>query len=340
MSRNTMLFTLIYDLRNPPQWRLPSDEFYGRFLDQVAWADAHGFDSVGLSEHHFEDDGYLPSPLVLGAAIAARTKKIRIAPMVTLLSLRHPVQFAEEAALVDIISGGRLDLTVGAGHHDAEFEGYGISKRERAGRMDEALQIVRMCWEEEEFSFEGRYWQLRNVRMTPKPVQRPRPRIVLGGNSEGAARRAARHADGFAPSGQQWMESYYDELALLGKKPGLPPPSVPRLPFFLHVARDPDAAWRRAAPHALYEWNEYSRHRVNDPNSFFKLTDDADWLRSNGIYVVLTPKEAVALGEERKRVNGESAVLGFRPISGGLPFDLALESLELIAGEVMPRLRD
>ncbi len=335
-----MLFTLTYDLRNPPQWRLLFDEFYGRFLDQVAWVDAHGFDSVGLSEHHFEDDGYLPSPLVLGAAIAARTTKIRIAPMVTLLSLRHPVQFAEEAALVDIISAGRLDLTVGAGHHDAEFEGYGISKRERAGRMDEALQIVKMCWEEEEFSFEGRYWQLRNVRMTPKPVQRPRPRIVLGGNSEGAARRAARHADGFAPSGQQWMEPYYDELVRLGKKPGSPPPSVPRLPFFLHVARDPDAAWRRIAPHALYEWNEYSRHRVNDPNSFFKLTDDADWLRSNGIYVVLTPEEAVALGEERRSANGAKAVLGFRPISGGLPFDLAQESLELIAGEVMPRLRD
>jgi alkanesulfonate monooxygenase SsuD/methylene tetrahydromethanopterin reductase-like flavin-dependent oxidoreductase (luciferase family) len=331
-----ILFSLIYDLRNPPQWRLPFDEFYRKFLDQVAWADAHGFDSVLLSEHHFEDDGFLPSPLVLGAAIAARTTKIRIAPMVTLLSLRHPVQFAEEAALVDIISGGRLDLTVGAGHHDAEFEGYGIPKRERAGRMEEALQIVKMCWEKEEFDFEGRYWQLRNVRMTPKPVQRPRPRIVLGGNSEGAAHRAARHADGFAPSGAQWLEPYHDELDRLGKQPGSPFPRATQ-PFFLHVARDPDAAWRRIAPHALYEWNEYSRYRVNNPNTSFKLIEDADWLRSNGIYTVLTPEETVALGIERQKTDGTNAVLGFRPLSGGLPFDLAQESLDLVISDVMPQ---
>jgi alkanesulfonate monooxygenase SsuD/methylene tetrahydromethanopterin reductase-like flavin-dependent oxidoreductase (luciferase family) len=202
--------------------------------------------------------------------------------------------------------------------------------------MEEALQIVKMCWEKEEFDFEGRYWQLRNVRMTPKPVQRPRPRIVLGGNSEGAAHRAARHADGFAPSGAQWLEPYHDELDRLGKQPGSPFPRATQ-PFFLHVARDPDTAWRRIAPHALYEWNEYSRYRVNNPNTSFKLIEDADWLRSNGIYTVLTPEATVALGIERQKTDGTNAVLGFRPLSGGLPFDLAQESLDLVISDVMPQ---
>ncbi|MBI2867676.1 MAG: LLM class flavin-dependent oxidoreductase, partial [Chloroflexi bacterium] len=121
-----MHFRARFDLRNPPQWRQPFDRFYAQFLDQVAWLDAHGFDRVSLSEHHFVEDGYLPSPFTMAAAIAARTKRIRIHLSIVVLPLKHPVQVAEDAAVVDILSGGRLDLAVAGGYRNDEFEGYGI----------------------------------------------------------------------------------------------------------------------------------------------------------------------------------------------------------------------
>src|SRR4051812_19233236 len=109
-----MKFGLGYDLRNPAISGRSFQALYAEFLDQVEGADSHGFDFVELPEHHFVDDGYLPSPFVVAAAIAARTKRMRIGLHLVLLPLRHPVQVAEDAAIVDILSGGRLDMTVGA----------------------------------------------------------------------------------------------------------------------------------------------------------------------------------------------------------------------------------
>src|SRR5215467_8784359 len=108
-------FGLWYDFRNPPQWQQPSDRLYAEILDQIAWAENHGFDDVWLSEHHFIDDGYLPSLLPMAAAIAARTSKIRIGLSVMLMPFQNPARLAEDIAVVDIISGGRLDLGFGVG---------------------------------------------------------------------------------------------------------------------------------------------------------------------------------------------------------------------------------
>src|SRR5216683_313529 len=118
MSQNSrkVRFGLWYDFRNPPQWRQPSDRLYGEILDQIAWGENNGFDDVWLSEHHFIDDGYLPSPLPVAAAIAARTKKIRIALGVLLMPFHNPVRLAEDIAVVDVISGGRFEFGAGGGY--------------------------------------------------------------------------------------------------------------------------------------------------------------------------------------------------------------------------------
>lgn len=337
-----MQFNLRYDLRNPPQWRRPFDQYYAQFLDQVAWADQHGFTRLTLSEHHFVEDGYVPSLFVVASAIAARTKRMRIMLNLVLLPLKHPVQVAEDAALVDIISGGRLDLVLGAGYRRSEFEGYGIPRSERPSRMEEGIEIIRRCWEEEVFSFEGRHWRLRNVRMTPKPVQKPRPKIIMGGNSAAAARRAARIADAFFPVHPRWMKDYRDERVRLGKDPGPEPPplaaDVPRAPLFLHVSRDPEAAWPRIAPHALYEMNEYGRYAVaDDPGIPYRPVADADTLRANGTYQVLTPEQTVALGKRVEQAMGPATGLTFHPLMGGMPYELGQECLDLVVREVMPR---
>ncbi|MCH7553573.1 MAG: LLM class flavin-dependent oxidoreductase [Chloroflexi bacterium] len=336
-----MQFHLRYDLRNPPQWRVPFERFYATFLEQAEWADAHGFASLGLSEHHFVDDGYLPSPFAVGGAVAARTKRLRIGFNVVLLPLKHPVQVAEDAAIVDIISAGRIDVGFGAGYRQTEFEAYGVPISDRAGLMDEGVEIIRRCWEEEEFSFDGKHWKLRNVRATPKPVQKPRPRIMMGGSSEAAARRAARLADSFVPTHPSFMAAYRDELRRLGKDPGPEPPAdAPRTPMFLHVAHDTDAAWARIAPHALYETNEYARFLASDPSAPYQTATDAEQLRASGAYVVLTPEETVALGKRLEAALGPAAGLSFHPLMGGMPHELGQKSLELVAREVMPHFQD
>src|SRR6201984_1758834 len=134
---------LWYDFRNPPEWRQASDRLYSEILDQIAWGESHGFYDVWLSEHHFIEDGYLPSILPVAAAIATRTKRIRIASGVLLLPFHNPVRLAEDIAVVDVISGGRFEFGVGVGFKREEFAGFGVPFKERGTRTNEALAIIR-----------------------------------------------------------------------------------------------------------------------------------------------------------------------------------------------------
>jgi hypothetical protein len=135
-------FGLWYDFRNPPKWRQASDRLYSEILNQIAWGESHGFDDVWLSEHHFIEDGYLPSILPVAAAIAARTKRIRIASGVLLMPFHNPVRLAEDIAVVDVISGGRFELGVGVGFKLEEFDSFGVSFSERGSRTNQSLDII------------------------------------------------------------------------------------------------------------------------------------------------------------------------------------------------------
>ena len=339
-----MRFGLQYDLRNPAISGRPFEQLYAEFLDQVEWADEHGFDSVSLPEHHFVDDGYLPSPFVAAAAIAARTKRMRIVLNVALLPMRHPVQVAEDAALVDIISGGRLDLAFGSGYREAEYEGMGISMRQRGGRMEEGVEIIKRCWTEEEFDFEGKYWSLKNVRVMPKPVQKPRPKITLGGASPASARRAARIADWYNPINPKFMAIYAGELERLGKEVtfALPNPAdpAPRPPAnLLHVSEDPDAAWKVIGPHALHVVNSYAEFAGTQRHSPYQRSESPDELLGKGTHAVLTPDETIELGKKLEAHDPANAALRFSPLVGGLPAALGQECLELVVNKVMPAFR-
>src|SRR6478752_6498184 len=136
------------DLRNPPAWRRPWARHYGRWLEIVEEADRLGTDSVWLSEHHFFEDGYLPQPLTFAAAVAARTTRARIGTAVLLPALRNAVQLAEEAAIVDLLSDGRLDLGVGAGYRVPEFDAFGAAASRRYRLVEERVNEVRALWAE------------------------------------------------------------------------------------------------------------------------------------------------------------------------------------------------
>ncbi|MBI3801929.1 MAG: LLM class flavin-dependent oxidoreductase, partial [Deltaproteobacteria bacterium] len=115
-SNPKLSFGLWYAFRNPPQWRRSYQDIYAEIIDQIVWAEGIGYDDIWLTEHHFADDGHAPSPLPQAAAIAVKTKKIRIGTGVLLLPLYHPVRVAEDGATIDILSGGRFELGVGVGY--------------------------------------------------------------------------------------------------------------------------------------------------------------------------------------------------------------------------------
>jgi alkanesulfonate monooxygenase SsuD/methylene tetrahydromethanopterin reductase-like flavin-dependent oxidoreductase (luciferase family) len=166
---------------------------YHEYIDYVLEAEQLGYDGVYLVEHHFTGRGQLSASLGLLTYLAARTSRIRLGTAVVVMPWHHPVLLAEQAATLDVLSGGRLDLGVGKGYRFEEFHGFGIPMEEAEARFDEAMQVLRTAWTTEgRFSHHGRYWQLEDVIVEPRPVQTPHPPLWLGAGSTASIQRAAR----------------------------------------------------------------------------------------------------------------------------------------------------
>jgi probable F420-dependent oxidoreductase len=163
-------------------------------IQECEHAEAAGFDSVFLGEHHNNPVLY-PTPLVGLAAIASRTRRIRLGTGVLLLPLYHPVAVAEEGAMLDMISGGRLILGLGAGYAPEEFAAFGLSVKTRGSRLDEAAELLNRLWTEEHVTHSGKHFQVTDVTIGPRPVQQPRPPMWFAGWVEAAIRRAAKLGD-------------------------------------------------------------------------------------------------------------------------------------------------
>jgi alkanesulfonate monooxygenase SsuD/methylene tetrahydromethanopterin reductase-like flavin-dependent oxidoreductase (luciferase family) len=281
---------------------------------------------VALSEHHGSDDGYCPAPLVLAAAIAGRTRSLRVLVAALVLPLYDPIRLAEDLAVLDLASGGRVDLVVGAGYRPEELAMFDRQMDERVALVEEGVAALRSAWSGEEFDYRG-----RQVRVTPRPLRPRGPMLLMGGATKAAARRAARLGDGFVPVDPSLWPVYEAACRELDRDPG--PPISMSGPLFVHVADDPDQAWSRIAPHALHEMNSYGAWLTSAEGiARYTPTEDAESLRAGGMYAVLTPDECVAMA----RTNG---ALRLHPLMGGLPPELAWESLELTASKVLPRLR-
>ena len=185
--------SLRYDLR-APAFGAPPEALYRAALEQCAWAEDNGFLMATLSEHHGSEDGYCPSPLVMAAAIAGRTRNLRIMIAALVLPLYDPIRAAEDLAVLDLASGGRIDVILGAGYRREELEMFGRTLDERIPLLEEGIEVLRKAWTGEEFEYRG-----RRVRVTPRPARPEGPGLLLGGASPAAARRAARLGLGFLP---------------------------------------------------------------------------------------------------------------------------------------------
>jgi len=175
-----------------PERRVALETVYARALERIAIMDQSGYDAVWLAEHHFSGFSVCPSVHVMGATVAARTRHLRIGTAVSLAALYHPLRLAEEVALLDVLSGGRVNWGAGRGFDRAEFENFGVAMADSAERFREAVEIVLAAWRDERLHYTGKHFQFAGVEVLPKPLQRPHPPVWVAASSESAIEWAAR----------------------------------------------------------------------------------------------------------------------------------------------------
>jgi alkanesulfonate monooxygenase SsuD/methylene tetrahydromethanopterin reductase-like flavin-dependent oxidoreductase (luciferase family) len=319
-----------FDLRVPGLEPAEVSRRYQAALDMAAFADEVGMDMVVLSEHHGTDDGYLPSPLIMAGAVAARTTRIGINISALLVPLHDPLRLAEDLSVLDHISGGRLSTVVGLGYRPAEYVMFEQEWRRRGRRMDESLDLMLAAWRGEPIERGG-----ESVVVTPAPLSRPHPMVMVGGSGEAAVKRAARLGLGvFLPvNDQSLVDLYHAECERLGGPAGLA--LMPSGPGTLVVADDPDEAWAELGPYLLHDAVTYNSWQSPDIRSHVKAeATTVEGLRAEGVYQILTPDEAVALATEL----GPLGPLTLHPMCGGTPPELAWKYLRHFADAVLPRL--
>ncbi|MEZ5599306.1 MAG: LLM class flavin-dependent oxidoreductase, partial [Pseudomonadales bacterium] len=218
---HSLRFGLCYDFRNPPDAGIPHPVLYQQALEQIVWADRAGFDQIWFTEHHFVADGYLPSWIPVAAAAAARTSRVRFSTDICLLPFNHPVRLAEDLAVLDNLSGGRVEVGVGMGYAPHEFAGFGIPVPRRVSLMEEGIEVLQRCFAGETFSYHGKRYQLENVRITPGYVQAGGPPLWVAAMSAAGARRAAKYGTHFLPQGRKSasFDTWVAAVEAAGRRP-------------------------------------------------------------------------------------------------------------------------
>jgi alkanesulfonate monooxygenase SsuD/methylene tetrahydromethanopterin reductase-like flavin-dependent oxidoreductase (luciferase family) len=320
------MFTMRFDMR-APEGGAPIGELYAASLEMAEWGESRGCVAVQVSEHHASPDGYLPAPFVLASGIAGRTRSLPIQVAALLLPLHDPIELAEQMAVLDVMSGGRVSYVCALGYRVEEYAMFGRDMKGRGRRMEDCLGALKRAFTGEAFDYEG-----RRVRVTPKPSTPGGPMLLLGGNSPAAVRRAARLGMGMVTQGgDPTLEAIYREACReAGREPSLfvNPPSGSVASAF--VARDPDRAWALMGPHLLHDARTYAAWMGGAGSISKSVAASVEELRAeNGSYRIFTPEEAVA----HLRTTG---IFLTQPLCGGLPPAFAWESLELLVGEVLP----
>jgi alkanesulfonate monooxygenase SsuD/methylene tetrahydromethanopterin reductase-like flavin-dependent oxidoreductase (luciferase family) len=347
-----MQFGLFFLMQRDPAWSEAA--VYEAEVAQMLAAEAHGFDSVWIAEHHFSNYGVCPAPPVLAAHVAARTERLRVGMGVTLLPLHDPVLIAEQLAVLDLISGGRLDVGIGRGGTEREYHAFGAAESESRARVEEGIDLIRRCWTGEPVSFNGRFRTLENIRVGPLPAQRPHPPLYIAANSPNSNEFAARQglptlSSFFVPAAelQRRHAAYRDTALAAGQSTETVEDLMSRAwgMRVVHVAADHATAVRTVeAPFMSYQRQLAMRRNegvgARLPNSFdgslLRLRPFSDYL-DEGLAAIGGPDEVVDSLGRYIEATGYRRILLLMALPG-LPAADALRSMELFATRVMPQL--
>jgi alkanesulfonate monooxygenase SsuD/methylene tetrahydromethanopterin reductase-like flavin-dependent oxidoreductase (luciferase family) len=312
------------DMRNPPAWQRPWNTHYGRWLEWIEEGERRGADSVWLTEHHFFDDGYLPQCWTFAAAIAARTKKVRIGSAVALLPLHTGIETAEQLAICDLISEGRMEPGFGIGYRQPEYAAFGGDFKHRYKVFAERIHEMRQLWGEEDGA---------QRLVTPGPVQRPVP-LWAGFNGPIGARTAGRLGVGLLSLRRELLEPY-----LIGLEQGGHDPSTARMAGMIEcfVTDDPEKAQAEIGEHAMYRWDSYNRY-------MYEGTKRENSPPVPGIDAMESRMQIGTVDQLTKQI--KESIEGL-PVTDlfvftdypGMPDELVARHLELTFDQLAPRLR-
>jgi alkanesulfonate monooxygenase SsuD/methylene tetrahydromethanopterin reductase-like flavin-dependent oxidoreductase (luciferase family) len=328
-------FGYLYDFRNPEQWRRPWNDVYDETLDLVAWSETVGFGGAWVPEHHGAEDGYIPAPNLALAAMATRTSTIRIGAAVAIAPLYHPVRFAEECAVLDILSDGRLETALAIGYRRREYDMHGERFDRRGSRFDEFLHIVRALWAGETVTFAGRHYTVNEARIVPTP---PRGRIPLyiGGFTHRALDRVAAYADGYLGN-EEVCDLYLEKLRGHGRDLADARIRIPGL--FVTVAEDPEHAMEELAPYYHHVFSTYGAWMNEDnaigmDNPAMHQSMEVDDFKRSGILQIMTPEQAVDhFRAMQERIPLEHFMMMRPP---GLPAERFVDYAQVFADKVLP----
>ena len=319
----------------PDDHRAWSD-VYRETLAVAEHAEAKGYDSVWTTEHHFVDDGYMPSLLVTSAAIAARTTTIEIGTGVLLAPLHHPLRVAEDAATVQLLSSGRLVLGLGLGWSEVEFAAFGTKRSQRGKAMDEILEILPLAWRGEPFQWQGSVYRLPEIAVRPTP-ESPIP-IIIGGTVDAAVQRAARGADGFFSNASPDRFVHQVQVGTEAMvRAGRDPASFTWIYYAVTFPTDDPA---EALPHAWHQMWKYSDMEASAVRAIQvpaapPLTQEQEARLRRRTLIGTTEHIAAALNAVRDRVDVPVRFVA-RAHFATLPFRRQIEVLDQLAEEVAP----
>lgn len=328
-----LTFGYIYDFRNPTQWAEPASVRYGKILDVISWSEQVGFGGAWVPEHHLASDGYMPSPLVALAAIAARTKSITIGSGIALAPLYNPVRFATDCSVLDILANGRIEMGLAIGYRRRETAAFGIDFSKRGRMFDEWLDIVTRLWMGETVSHDSSFYRFDRAQIMPPP---PRGRIplFLGGFADKTVDRIVKFGDGYLGT-EEVCIAYVNKLRELGRDTSQAKVRITGVNTV--VADDPEAAMAELAPYFLHVNNSYGEWFLED-----KVHDDGhamqpmdlETYKKSGALQILTPEAAISMFRQLQAKIPMDHYMMSMPV--GLPADRFVHYAETFANKVIP----
>ncbi len=348
-----MRFGLISICDNDPA-RRPNEQYYREILDQIVLAEELGFDDFWIAEHHYSDYGVVPSPAMLLAAAATRTHRIGLGSGVSILPFHQPMRIAEDYAMVDLLSNGRLVFGVGRGFLIHEFDGFGIrDETESRERFDEALEIILKAWEGERFSYHGKHFHVDNLKINVLPVQKPRPPVYMAALSPTSYEKAAKA--GIPVTGVvttlRTMDRVQERIATFKRlyaEAGHDPDSVAvPMTWYAFVVPDRSRTYEDGGRHLINYFrsigNVFDPSKVTDPNVRAVYERLHEWNNNVTWEQIENETDVALIGDPAQIIDkiGQARDAGVGQIQlfmnfGNRPHAEVAESMRLFAAQVLP----
>ena len=324
------MFILRFDMR-APSWGADPAALYAAAPEMCAWAEDHGGLAAVLCEHHGSADGYLPAPLMLASAIAARTQRLALS-LILILPFYEPVRLAEDMAVLDLLSDGRASYILALGYRPEEYEIFGLALEDRGRLADEKLTLLKRLLAGETVVEEG-----RQILATPHPQTAGGPGLLWGGGTLAAARRAGRYGLGMLANANidGMREAYEASCRKHGHQPGVaffPDRDTPSVTF---VADDVEQAWSDLGEYLLHDARSYAEWNPGNETSagISHEATIAELRETSKSHVIISTSDAISRVRAGKMLN-------LSPLCGGVPPEIAWPYLKHVGEVVVPAAAD